>query len=244
MKIRTLLTAVVATGAAVLASGVPASSAGTDVLMIPQDVVASDTRDGGHYEVKDDGGLHIWTDSNTSVDKVALYFDGGAAALGSIGEPTLAVSTISGTIPPGFQLGVDFDGVVGDGNEGVDGILVGEPTAYGTNWWLSNGSEPFVKVGAPNTGGGNGSAWFGTLDEWAGAFPSATVVTFGFSLGSGVQGDHVIDSMSYAGTTYTFGETVRLGSKEDCKKGGWATSTDPVFKNQGECVSSFVRQNG
>ena len=244
MKIRSVLTTLVATSAAVLASSVPASSADTDVLLIPDDVVASDTRSGGHYEVEDDGGLHIWTDGATSNDKVALYFDGGELALGSVGEPSLAVTTISGTIPPGFQLGVDFDGVDGDANGGVDGILVGEPTYYGTTWWLSNGSEQFVKDGAPSTGGGYGSPWFGTLAEWSGAFPAATVTTFGFSLGSGVLGDHVIDSMSYAGTTYTFGEAVRLGSKEECKNGGWATSTDPVFENQGECVSSFVRQDG
>jgi hypothetical protein len=244
MKIRSMLTALVATSAAVVASSLPASSAGTDVLLIPDDVVASDTRSGGHYEVEDDGGLHIWTDGNTSADKVALYFDGGSEPLGSVGEPSLAITTISGTIPPGFQLGVDFDGLAGDANGGVDGILVGEPTFYGTSWWLSNGSEQFVKDGAPNTGGGNGSPWFGTLEEWSAAFPAATVTTFGFSLGSGVLGDHVIDSMSYAGTTYTFGEAVRLGSKDECKDGGWATSTDPVFTNQGECVSSFVRQNG
>ncbi len=26
-------------------------------------------------------------------------------------------------------------------------------------------------------------------------------------------------------------------SKDDCKKGGWMTYTDPAFKNQGDCVS-------
>lgn len=244
MKIRSMLTAAAAAGAVVLVSGLPASSVGTDVLLVPDDVVASDTRSGGHYEVEDDGGLHIWTDGNTSTDKVALYFDGGAVSLGDIGEPSLSVTTMSGTIPPGFQLGVDFDGVAGDANGGVDGILVGEPTFYGTSWWLSTGAEQFVKDAAPHTGGGNGSPWFGTIAEWSGAFPSATVTTFGFSLGSGVLGDHVIDSMTYAGTTYTFGEAVRLGSKEECKNGGWATSTDPRFKNQGECVSSFVHQDG
>jgi hypothetical protein len=32
---------------------------------------------------------------------------------------------------------------------------------------------------------------------------------------------------------------VVLGSKDGCKDGGWATSTLPVFRNQGECVSHF-----
>ena len=39
-------------------------------------------------------------------------------------------------IPPGYQLIVDFD------NDGTaDGILVGEPGFYGTNWWLNNAAK-------------------------------------------------------------------------------------------------------
>ncbi len=128
--------------------------------------------------------------------------------------------------------------------DGPDGILVGEPTYYGTDWWLSNNAEQFVKDDAPNTGGGSGSTWYGTLDEWAGAFPDATVDAFGFSLGSGVQGDWVIESMTYDATTYTFADSVQLAGKDDCKDGGWATSTDPEFKNQGDCVSYFATQRG
>ncbi len=30
-----------------------------------------------------------------------------------------------------------------------------------------------------------------------------------------------------------------LSSSEECKKDGWQKSTNPVFKNQGDCVSSF-----
>ena len=63
---------------------------------------------------------------------------------------------------------------------------------------------------------------------------------FGFSLGSGVKGDGVINSITFAGTTYTFAEPVVLTSKDQCKKDGWKTSTSPVFKNQGDCVSSFA----
>jgi hypothetical protein len=35
------------------------------------------------------------------------------------------------------------------------------------------------------------------------------------------------------------GETV-LQNKDQCKHGGWATSTEPVFRNQGDCVSHFA----
>ena len=45
-------------------------------------------------------------------------------------------------------------------------------------------------------------------------------------------------SIAFAGETYTF--PVILKSKDECKNGGWARSTDPVFKNQGQCVSTFA----
>ena len=72
------------------------------------------------------------------------------------------------------------------------------------------------------------------------AFDSERVYAYGFSLGSGVLGDGVINSMTVGDTTYTFTEHTVLASKDDCKKGGWETSTMPVFKNQGDCVSFFA----
>ena len=85
-----------------------------------------------------------------------------------------------------------------------------------------------------------GPEWFGTLAQWEAAFASERVYAYGFSLGSGVLGDGVINSMTFGGTTYTFGEHTVLTNKDQCKKGGWATSTMPVFKNQGDCVSYFA----
>jgi hypothetical protein len=35
-------------------------------------------------------------------------------------------------------------------------------------------------------------------------------------------------------------DPVRLANKDQCKEGGWRNSEDPVFKNQGDCVSSFA----
>ena len=123
-----------------------------------------------------------------------------------------------------------------------DGILIGEPGVYGTDWWLNNAAAAFVKAGAPVNGGGSGSgsAWHGTLAQWRTAFPAAEVDAFGFSLGSGVKGDGVLNAITFAGTRYTFAEHTVLTGKDECKGGGWATSTKPAFRNQGECVSSFV----
>jgi hypothetical protein len=225
-------------GALVLGLGVvlaaPAQAAATDTIHVPQDFdpTLSDTRATGHYKVVGTG-LHVWTEGATGTDKVAEYV-GTSESLATVGEPSLEYTNTAGGVP-GFQLVVDFDD---DGSK--DGILVGEPGVYGNDWWLSNGSEEFVKDGAPSHTGGSGSANHGSLDQWRAAFPDAVVQAFGFSLGSGVKGDGVITAIGFAGTRNAFAKTVTLEGKDECKKGGWATSTDPVFRNQGDCVSSFA----
>lgn len=219
-----------------IALAAPAHAA-TATIHVPSDFLpppVSDTRATGHYEVQGTA-LHVWTEGNTSTDKVAEYVATNTPLAG-LPEPSMNLTQIAGTVPPGFQLIVDFD------NDGTaDGILVGEPTYYGNDWWLSNRSAAFVKAGAPHTGGGSGSLWHGTLAEWSTAFPNAQIKAFGFSLGSGVYGDWLINSMSFNGTTYTFASDVRLTSKDQCKNGGWATSYPTTYKNQGECVSSFAK---
>jgi hypothetical protein len=234
-KILSTAAAVVAGATMTLAGGGTSLAAGAGVIHVPSDFAPaySDTRATGHYAVQG-SGLHVWTESNGSTDKVAEYV-ATSTPLATVGEPSLELTNNSGSIAPGYQLVVDFDG-----NGSPDGILVGEPTFYGNNWWLNNAAEAFVKTGAPHTGGGFGTPWYGTLDEWRAAFPDANVVAFGFSLGSGVQGDWVIDAINFAGTRYTFAADVILTDKDQCKKGGWATSTMPVYKNQGECVSHFA----
>ncbi|GAA1157235.1 hypothetical protein GCM10009606_39010 [Nocardioides aquiterrae] len=163
----------------------------------------SDTRTKGHYEWRADG-LHIWTEGATSQDKVAEYV-ATSSPLAEVGEPSLGYTKIAPNPSdplnnvPGFQLVTDFDS---DGYP--DGILVGE-RIYGTDWWLSNGSSQWVKDLAPSHTGGSGSANHGTLDQWRAAFPNATVVAFGFSLGSGVQGEGVITALNFADTGYDVG---------------------------------------
>lgn len=214
-----------------LAVGMAVPAFAADATLTTGDLNWSETRSTGHYEFVSDG-LHIWTEGNTSTDKVAGYV-ATSTPLTEVGEPTLSYTANAGTIPPSSQLVVDFDG-----NGSTDGILVGEPTFYGNDWWASNSSAQFVKDGAPSHTGGSGSTNHGTLDQWRAAFPTANVTAFGFSLGSGVYGDYLLRSMTFAGDTYTFG--VALAGAGECKNGGWATSTAPVFTNQGDCVSHFA----
>ncbi|MDX6371656.1 MAG: hypothetical protein QOD98_644 [Nocardioidaceae bacterium] len=226
--------AVLAGAALTFTAGGSSLAAGAGVIHVPSDFVPAlgDTRATGHYAVQGTG-LHVWTQSNTSTDKVAEYV-ATSALLASVGEPNLEFTNTSAGGVPGFQLVIDFDA-----NGSPDGILVGEPV-YGGDWWASNGSAQFVKDGAPSHAGGSGSANHGTLNQWRVAFPNANVLAFGFSLGSGVKGDGVIDAINFNGTRYTFAADVVLTSKDQCKNGGWATSTMPVYKNQGDCVSHFA----
>ena len=219
-----------------LAFAVPANAA-SSVLYVPDSFnsALSDTRATGHYEVVATG-LHIYTESNSSTDKVAEYVDTNTS-LAAAGEPSLEYTNTAGGIP-GAQLIVDFDS---DGN--ADGILVGEPGIYGNDWWLSNSAAQFVKNEAPSHTGGFGSAYHGTLAQWRTAFSNAAVTAFGFSLGSGVKGDGVLNAINFAGTRYTFGTQIVLAGKNNCKKDGWETSTSPVFKSQGDCVNSFASSN-
>ena len=220
-----------------LAIAVPANAA-SSVLYVPDSFnsALSDTRATGHYEVVATG-LRMYTDSTTSTDKVAEYVDTNTL-LAAAGEPNLEYTNTAGGIP-GAQLIVDFDS---DGT--ADGILIGEPAAYGNDWWLSNSADLFVKDGAPSHMGGFGSDNHGTLDQWRTAFPNAVVTAFGFSLGSGVKGDGVLNAINFAGTEYTFGTQTVLSGKDNCKNGGWETSTSPVFKNQGDCVNFFASSKG
>jgi len=218
-----------------LAVAVPANAASA-VLYVPDDFVPSlsDTRATGHYELVGTG-LRLYTDGATSTDKVAEYV-ATSTPLATVGEPSLAFTNTSAGGTPGFQLLVDFDA---DGT--TDGILVGEPGSYGDDWWLNNAAKEFVKASAPSTTGGSGSAHHGTLDQWRTVFPDANVTAFGFSLGSGVKGDGVLNAINFAGTSYTFAMQTVLNGREGCKKGGWETSTAPVFRNQGACVNFFAR---
>lgn len=151
-----------------------------------------DTRSAGHYEYVE-GGLHVWTDDNSSQAKVSL---GQAISFPLHDTGVLGIDWTGSTPPPGLNLFVNFGA---DGN----GTLVYE-SVYGQDLWLTNGSSATVKANAPVNGGGNGSQWHGTINQWLEAYPDATVTGIAFSLGSGVLGDGVISSITVGCGTHTF----------------------------------------
>lgn len=81
------------------------------------------------------------------------------------------------------------------------------------------------------------------------AAPAGTVLTYGVNQGSGNAGivastDALAIGIDGNTTTYDFEpDVVAPTTKDDCKKGGWKTYTEPTFRNQGDCVS-FVATGG
>ncbi len=149
----------------------------------------------GHFEFLRDG-LHVYTDDNTG--KAAGYF----AMSG--GLPDSASMNWIGTQPqPGQQIRFDIDSDRTNGNE--FNAIVGEPI-YGDDWWMTGGTTRAAARGitCPDTSGGHGSDCHGTLAEWQAAVPNAEVYAGGFSLGSGIEGDGVIQSITYDDTSYRF----------------------------------------
>lgn len=179
-----------------------------------------ETRATGHNELTANG-LHIWTEGATSTDKAAGYYSVDLP-LTDLGSQTIAESIdydASVGITPGLQLAMDFDH-----NGTFDGYLVGEST-YGNNWWLSNSAAQFAKDGAPHAGGGNGSNWFGTANEWLNAFPNARVSAIGYSLGSGVYGNGTLKRITLGCTNYTFS----LAAPTNLTPATGTVTNDPAF---------------
>jgi hypothetical protein len=193
-------------GTAVLLAPVGASAAETVTITPSSDLLdMSETGTTGHVDFEAHS-LHVWTEGATSTDKAAGYFP-VEMPLADLGEPSMAWRFSDPTLParPGQQIVFDADDITGNGNDW--NILVGEPV-YGNVWWLTSGSSQQAKDADPSgaNNGGNGSEWFGTLDQWRAALPAAQVYSGGFSLGSGVHGDGHIASMTYGETTYEFAE--------------------------------------
>src|SRR5579875_503137 len=144
--------------------------------------------------------------STTATGGDAAYATGMFAAgtpLASAGNPVLTLGSGGTGAMPDMRLLVDFDG------DGIpDGTLVGDPAEL-PDWSLTPDSLPFVKNAAPHTGDGvSNPQWYGTLSEWSGQFPGATIVRAGYSLGPDETGSWPITGMTVGGVRYTFSSTV------------------------------------
>lgn len=141
---------------------------------------------------------------NTVGGKIAGYVQIDPVLLSDIDVATLDFVSSVGTAKPGYQLVVDR--TPSDPLDGYDGILVGEPSAYGDVWWAT---KPTRWVGGPeNVTVGTNSDVDGTLAEFATFDPDARVVAVGFSLGTlgvGTEARGVLKTLTFNGSVWDFG---------------------------------------
>lgn len=86
-----------------------------------------------------------------------------------------------------------------------------------------------------------------TLESIKAENPSAVVLRYGLNQGGGNQGlVGAVDGFTFNGATFDFNsvpEPDYVDNKDECKNGGWKAglNADTNFKNQGDCVSHFEK---
>jgi len=165
----------------------------------------------GHNDfVNNELGINVWTESNTGTDKAAGYIPINAPDGVSLydfltyGQPEMVIDPASanGAILPGLQLLVDLDGngtyaYLARDND-IDGInKYGQNAAGEEKWWSKNTQIAHFP-------GNSDYKFLESLEALCNYNPDIKVMAVGYSLGSGVLGDFVINSMSYGDTIYNF----------------------------------------
>lgn len=208
------------------------------------------------FNVPDDGKVTLST---------GTVFGQPLSAVNAVSYATYRASssTMPGNLAPSLNMEICAGGVSG-GTCDTYTTLVWEPVyAYGTT---ANTNNPVVNdtwqtwnalghTSSSYTGG-----WWSTrtipdlpafdhfvsLAEIQAANPDAVILSFGVNVGKGPAGtfsgnaDALTLGLNGDTTAYDLEHAVTLAGKDQCKDGGWMTSTSPTFKNQGDCVSFFA----
>lgn len=186
------------------------------------------------------------------------------SAVDTVGYSTYrsSTSTMPANVAPSLNMEICAGGTDGTTCLGYT-TLVWEPVyAYGTT---ANSNDPIVNdtwqtwnaLGSTSTSYTGG--WWSTheipgapansyvsLAEIQQDNPNAVITSLGVNIGHGPAGtfngnaDALTLGLSGNTTVYNFEHAVTLSGKDQCKQGGWMTSTNPTFKNQGDCVSYFA----
>lgn len=191
--------AMAAVAAATLTTVPAHATASTTVTISPAGLNLSETRSKGHVDTRKDG-LLVWTEDTSSLSKAAGYFQRSSEIPASASFDWTGTGSV-----PGMQIVFDVDSTTGNGNDW--NLLVGEPGAYGDNWWLTNSSSAAAKAADPSgsNNSGGGSDYFGTLAQWRANLPSGShMYAGGFSLGSGAKGSGKLTSITFDDTEYRF----------------------------------------
>jgi hypothetical protein len=116
-------------------------------------------------------------------------------------------------------------------------------TSYTGGWWSTHDLDGSTLGGAGTLCSFN---CFVSLDTIKAIAPNAVILSFGVNVGHGPAGsfygnaDALTLGVSGNTTVWNFEHLVTLAGQDECKDGGWMTSSDPTFVNQGDCVSYFA----
>lgn len=215
----------------------------------------ADTRTAGEVDFVADadtpfgtGALSLITGSTVGQDK-AQYLHSANVALADVTELSYYTKQVSASFVaglPSYQLLVDVDGTVGDG-QGFT-TLVYEPynnfgnAAVLQNTWQSWDVDAGTFWSSRSVGGltaGFGGAPFYSLSDVLTLNPNAVAIGFGVNVGSNnPDWDTRADGVVFNGTLYDFEVAqVAASTKDECKNGGWM-NFQAGYKNQGQCVAS------
>lgn len=198
----------------------------------------------------DDG--HVTLVSSTTDPYGAVRFDVASGTtvsdLSTLSTDFNVTDDNCGGGSPRFQLAVDTDDDgVSDGNVFVYLGDVPNFNDCAANTWVSSG-ELIGSDDARFDLSQFGGAFYSTYDDLVALLGDDEIVRVtlvadgGWTQADGEQ-TILVDNVSVDGTSYSFTAEVdpptTPTAKDECKKGGWMTFTDPVFKNQGQCVKYF-----
>lgn len=135
-------------------------------------------------------------------------------------------------------------GIQLDGYSGTIFVYIGPPPNYTgcpSNVWTATGNlltQSSLVDTSQLSGGSFYDTWASAQARYSGATISSVFVVSDY----GPTGSQtvLIDNTNVSGTLYDYEFT----SKDDCKKGGWQNFTyaPGPFRNQGQCVSHFAKQ--
>jgi len=190
------------------------------------------------------------TRTATGAEKVFLFnYDHVGTPLGDIDDLSYDTYRVAGNLQqaPALNLQIDYNGAAPGGFS----TLVFEP--------VYNTDQGTVTSGVWQSWNGKAGTWWSTQPingQCAGATAAcdktwAEIVAnnpdavigggVGINQGSGNPSlDARTDAFAFDETLYDFEPVISPATKDDCKNGGWQQSNTPVFKNQGDCVSSFA----
>jgi hypothetical protein len=211
----------------------PPSGAGSFAMTTP---TASDkstllTSDWLNHPLSELSAMDYWT-----------YRDGSSTSPPYV-APSINIAIFTNASGPGTGFAtLVFEPLYSYGNSAIhDNVwqqwdtLAPSVTAFPGGWWVTRQVGSICPI-----------ACYTTLAGIQAAAPNATIIALGVNVGRGPASFiGAVDALSLtmAGETTTYDFEFLDETKGNCKNDGWQEFHNPVFKNQGDCVSFFASAN-